>query len=98
MKAVVLALALCVLTTSCAKGSDALFPRTRQGWGVAVIVVGAAWIVAGAAIAADSHESTRARTGGSLVAGAVGALLIFAGWKLGDFGNRASTPPPAPAQ
>lgn len=93
MRLVIVAVAVCLLAGSCAKGTEALMPSTRRGWGAVVVVVGAAWLVTGVLIATTGDLGVGERVGYSLGAEGIGAALIYGGWKLGRFG--ASSPAPA---
>ncbi len=92
------ALVLLVGATGCPRGSENLVPKTRKGWGVAFIIVGGAWIVAGGATVADTdgERSGGERVGLGLAFGGLGVGLIALGWVIGGFGKRA-TPAPHPA-
>jgi hypothetical protein len=79
--AAILALSLCA---SCA-GGEALVPKTRRGWGVVTMVVGASWGVVGIAAAASDD----ATAGERLAWGATGlglcVALMTAGYYLAGF-------------
>jgi hypothetical protein len=96
--ALVVALALVAGTAGCPKGSEALVPKTRQGWGVAFIVVGGAWIVMGGVVAADGEtdDTPAERAGAALAFGGIGVGLIVLGWLIGGFGRKAPRPQPSP--
>jgi hypothetical protein len=99
--ALVAAAALVMATAGCPRGSEALVPKTRRGWGVAFMVVGAAWVVTGGVVAADtdSDASGAERAGYGLAFGAIGVGLIALGWMIGGFGRTSpatAQPPAAP--
>ena len=89
--------------SGCPKGTEALVPKTRKGWGIAFIVVGASWIVVGAAAALSPDSEDEPRSAGdraltALGATAIGLALIGAGWALYPSGDNKKAPQPPPQQ
>ncbi|MBX3162323.1 MAG: hypothetical protein KF773_40540 [Deltaproteobacteria bacterium] len=83
MRRLLAALLAASLCTACAHG-EVPVPKTRRGWGIVTMVVGASWAVVGIGAAASNDNTVGERLGWGASGLGLGLALMTAGYYLAD--------------